>query len=189
MLFSWLKIRAARRASALRLYQTALAQSRLQVFYADLGVSDSMDGRFDVLSLHATLIMERLEACGPEGRKLAQKFFDVLFKQMELSLREAGVGDLGVPKYMKKMMKAFNGRAYTYHAAMANHDHNEMEQAVARNVYRTDAADIPEGAKIIAYYMKKSHEALRNVPLEDFENGVVPFAPVESKEQRKARHG
>ena len=178
MFFKWRRDRAARKVSANGLYQTALIQSRDPVFYTECAVPDTMDGRFDLLALHATLVMERLEELGPEGRKLAQAFFDVLFKQIELSLREIGIGDLGVPKHMAKMMKALNGRAYVYHAAMVNHDENALEHAIARNVYRTDAANIPEGAHIIGRYMKYSHRALRTYSLEDFQNAVVAFPPV-----------
>jgi len=188
MFFTWLKERKARVATARQLYQTALTQSRDPVFYAELGVADTMDGRFDVLSLHATLIMERLESLGPEGRKLAQAFFDVLFKQMELTLREIGVGDLGVPKHMKKMMKGFHGRAITYHAAMASHEHDELAHAIARNVFRTDAAQMPEGARVIAYYMKKSHELIRGNGIDDFRAGKVSFAPILQLQQKEARY-
>ena len=84
-----------------------MAQSRDPAFYEALGVADSVDGRFDLISLHTILVIERLEQFGKPGRKLAQTLFDTMFVTMDFTLREMGVGDLGVPKHMQKMMKAF----------------------------------------------------------------------------------
>ena len=73
-----------------------------------------------------------------QGRD-AQKLFDMIFHDIELSFREIGVGDLAVPKKMKKWMKDFNGITQAH--AAANADHVEITQ---RNVFGDDATVSPE---------------------------------------------
>ena len=93
-----------------------MAQARQPVFYESYGVPDSVDGRFEMIALHCYLLMRRLQAAGDKA--LSQKLFDIFFVSMDQSLREMGVGDLAVPKHMKRMMNGFNGRADGYEQAL-----------------------------------------------------------------------
>ncbi len=185
MLFQWLKDKKLRRAAASRLYQTTLRQSRDPAFYASWAVSDTMDGRFDVLSLHVALVMERLARFGAPGRKLSQALFDAMFRDIDLTLRETGVGDLGVPKHMARMMKAFNGRAHAYHMAVAAGDRAALRDAIARNIYRTETP--PAQADMMTDYALWLHDVLGAQPLDQFMDGTVHFTAQE--ERRAASHG
>lgn len=184
MFFNWLKHRTARKQAAAGLYQSARSQSRHPVFYANWGVADTMDGRFDVLSLHVALLMARLGQMGKQGQKLAQAVFDEMFRDIDQTLRETGVGDLGVPKHMAKMMKAFNGRAHAYAAAMGKDDNAALETAIARNVYRLEY--IPGHARDIADYAVNVKSALAQY--HDFYRGSVQYPqPQPEREQPYAQ--
>lgn len=174
MLFQWLKSKALRRKSAQDLYQAALTQSRQPEFYDGMGVADTMDGRFDLLSLHVILLIERLNTLGRPGRKLGQSLFDSMFKRMELDLREMGIGDLGVPKHMQKMMKAFNGRAHAYQAAMASGDAGALEEAIAKNIYRNAGAPGPQ-AKALTGYALYARSLLASATLDDLSAARMQF--------------
>ena len=117
------------------MYQAAVAQSRQPYFYAELGVPDSVDGRFEMMTLHCGILVYRLKNDGKT--KLSQALFDAMFKSMDPMLREMGVGDLSVPKHMKRMMQGFNGRIINYTQALQNNGKNELEGALMRNVYGT----------------------------------------------------
>ena len=60
---------------------------------------------FDLLSLHAFLLIHGLtgEHAGP---RLAQAVFDAMFSDMDINLREMGVGDLGVGRRVRAMWEA-----------------------------------------------------------------------------------
>jgi cytochrome b pre-mRNA-processing protein 3 len=123
------------------LYRAAVAAAREPYFYEALGVPDTLDGRFDLIAVHAFLLIERLQ---PEpGPALAQAVFDAMFSDMDMNLREIGVGDLSVGKRVRAMWEAFHGRAKVYAAAMQSADREALETALARNVWRGAA---PEGA-------------------------------------------
>jgi cytochrome b pre-mRNA-processing protein 3 len=126
------------------LYGAAVAAARDPVFFESLGVPDTLDGRFDLVSLHAGLLVCRLARdSDPRAKDLAQAVFDAMFADMDVNLREMGVSDLAVGKRVKRMWEAFHGRAQAYDAALQAADRPALEDALARNVWRGEA---PAGA-------------------------------------------
>jgi cytochrome b pre-mRNA-processing protein 3 len=119
-----------------RLYGSAVAAAREPFLYRSLGVADTLDGRFDLVCLHAFLLVRRLRREAEPGPALAQAVFDAMFSDMDVSLREMGVGDLSVGRRMRAMWEAFNGRAHAYDAALAAGDSAALEAALVRNVWR-----------------------------------------------------
>jgi cytochrome b pre-mRNA-processing protein 3 len=126
------------------LYGAAVAAARQPVFFAELGVPDTLDGRFDLVALHSGLLVCRISRDpDPRARDLAQAVFDAMFADMDVNLREMGVGDLVVGKRVKRMWEAFHGRAQAYEAALRAGDTATLAEALTRNVWRGHA---PEGA-------------------------------------------
>ena len=177
MIFQWLKQKSRRRAIAQAVYQDVLEQSRQAGFYADCTVPDNTDGHFDLLCLHVFLVMNRLNDFGAEGRAQAQALFDAMFRRMELDLREMGVGDLGVPKHMKRMMKGFNGRAHAYRDALTQDSQTALELAVARNIYHVETTD-SAGVRILANYIRAVHVKLAQCSFDDIVNVNISYPPV-----------
>ena len=118
-----------------RLYGAIVAQARAVAFYADYGVPDTVEGRFDLIVLHMVLVLDRLGRSKPAGRSLGQALFDAFCRDMDGNLREMGVGDLAVPKKMQQFGEAFYGRQTVYAAALAASDPQAFEKAVARNIF------------------------------------------------------
>jgi cytochrome b pre-mRNA-processing protein 3 len=118
------------------LYSAAVAAAREQYLYRSLGVADTLDGRFDLVCLHAFLLIQRLRHEAEPGPALAQAVFDAMFGDMDVSLREMGVGDLSVGRRVRAMWEAFNGRAHAYDEALAAGDAAALEAALVRNVWR-----------------------------------------------------
>ncbi len=173
MISAWLEKRRARKAAA-GLYQSIVAQSRNPVFFTHMGVSDTIDGRFDLLTLHASLVLMRLRDLGADGAKLSQAVFDQLLFSLEETLREIGIGDVGVPKHMRKMVKAFNGRVHAYEAALAGGD-EALVQSLARNVYRASDSVVPHGCVALGVYVSAMNAALSQQALDAFAQGNVIF--------------
>src|SRR5438477_2396690 len=80
------------------LYGAIVAQGRAAVFYQDYGVPDTVNGRFEMLVLHAVLVLRRLNGESAPFRALGQEVFDMFCNDMDANLRELGVGDLSVPR-------------------------------------------------------------------------------------------
>lgn len=149
---------------ARRLYSMANDQSRRPVFYEFLQVPDTIEGRFDLLSLHVILIMRRL----PAESQLVQELFDYFFEDMELSLREMGVSDMKVGKYVKKLAKNFLGvfRAYTNHFNQPS----KFKTALWRNLYGGQVVD-EEVLDYVYAYCLSADEILQTTDLLD--EGIV----------------
>ncbi len=127
--------RASARRRAVEGLHVALSQAaRRPGLYTDLGVPDTVEGRFESLCLHAILVLRRLNRLPPPAAEVAQDLVNSVFTQLDASLRELGVGDMGVSKRMKKLGAAFYGRAEGYDAALEAGDAAALEAALVRNV-------------------------------------------------------
>lgn len=162
-MFRFYQTRKARKAKAQMLYTQVVDQSRQPYFYTQMGVPDTVDGRYEMISLHVYLVIRQLSKL--DENRLSQKLFDVFFKSMDKSLREMGVGDLGIPKHMKRMMRGFNGRARNYNAAIDAKDKEALQQALRRNVYGTvnDQVTQSELAKLADYIMAVAQKEMKTI--------------------------
>lgn len=155
------------------LYGTIVAQSRLPCFYRDYAVSDTVNGRFELIILHLTLVLDRLFA-EPSLRADGQQLFDVFCRDMDDNLREMGVGDLSVPKKMRRIGDAFYGRSRAYLAALKPDDDAQLRQALARNVYDEMSPDDPAPRRLAAY-MWQAYRELTEQPVAALARGELQF--------------
>ncbi len=154
------------------LYGAAVAAARHPWFYGETGVPDTLDGRFDLVALHVALLIRRLRRdTDPRGPEVAQAVFDAMFADMDLNLREMGVGDLSVGKRVKRMWEAFHGRALAYEAALDGQ--GELEAALARNVWRDSAP--PGGAAALSAQARRIADALEGQGFAELVRGRVTF--------------
>lgn len=134
-MLSWLRPRRHERAGY-TLYAAAVKAARDPALFTEFGVPDTFDGRFDLVCVFAALLMCRLCRLPPPGPELAQAVFDAMFSDMDMTLREMGVSDLGLPKRMRAMWEAFHGRALAYAAGLEALEREPLEWALIRNVWR-----------------------------------------------------
>lgn len=160
------------------LYREIVVRAREPVFYHRLAVPDTVEGRFDMVVLHAFLVLRRLKADRDATRTLAQALFDRMFVDMDENLREMGIGDLAVGPRVKKMAKAFYGRVAVYEAALAENGPDRLAEALRRNLYR-DAAGLESGPVLVmARYVRDQAAALDARTLDGFLGGGAVFAPI-----------
>ena len=161
------------RDAAHRLYASVVAQARQPAFYTSFGVADTVDGRFDMVALHAYLVLRRLKMRSEPAAKTAQAVFDAMFADMDRNLRERGVGDLGVGRRVKTMARAFYGRIAAYDEGLAGDD-GMLVAALQRNLYRGSDGD-PAGCAALASYVRRETAALEDQKLDDILAGRVTF--------------
>lgn len=118
---------------ASRLLAQVVSASRDPSLFGAGKASDTLEGRFEVLTLFATLALTRLKAADAVAG-LAQEFTDRLFRSVDSGLREAGVGDLAVPKRMHRLAGEFYGRATAYSSALQPADTTALAAALERNL-------------------------------------------------------
>jgi cytochrome b pre-mRNA-processing protein 3 len=159
---------------AWRLYRAAVDQARSKIFYTDYGVADSIDGRFDLIILHVILLVRRFRREGEAGAKVGQALFDSTFADMDRSLREMGVGDLGVGRRVKAMAKAFYGRAEAYDTALDSGDQITLFNGLKKNVFGDTAVD-EAMVEALGRYVAHVDRALADQPSTALVVGDVVF--------------
>jgi cytochrome b pre-mRNA-processing protein 3 len=136
------------------LYGMIVAQARAPVFYQIYRVPDTVNGRMEMIILHAVLMLYRLNREPEPHGAVGQGIFDMFCDDMDANLREMGVGDLAVPKAMRGIAEAFYGRQAAYLAALD--DDQALAEVLARNVYDSGVgADAPPLAAPMATYVRK----------------------------------
>ncbi len=165
--------------SAFVTYGGIVAQARQSGFYTTHRVPDTLEGRFEMLMLHAFLVLHRLKAEDGREEAFSQDLFDTMFDDLDRTLREMGVGDLSVGKRIKKMASMFYGRMAAYDTALKEDAPSEaLEEAIGRNVYAE--VDVPDDAATsLARYVRESAEEMGRTSVADIKAGKLRFANVE----------
>jgi cytochrome b pre-mRNA-processing protein 3 len=170
--FSFSGHNSAREAADIA-YRRVVEQARQPVFFSDYGVPDTLDGRFELICLHAFLYLHRLKMDRPQASPFCQSLFDRMFADFDRSLREMGVGDLSVGKHVKRMARAFYGRILSYEAGLAGDD-SALAGAIARNVFGT-VSEEQSAAGDLAAYVRSAVRALESRSAADLLAGDISF--------------
>jgi cytochrome b pre-mRNA-processing protein 3 len=152
-----------------RLYAAIVAAARHVAFYRDMGVADTIDGRFEMIVLHLFLVLNRLKQEGVEG--LRQDLTDEFFSDMDGSLREMGVSDVTVGKKVRKLAESYYGRVMAYDKAFVSRE--LLEDAIRRNIY-------PDGTsagrvQALTDYVLAATQMLATSPVETVVRGELKF--------------
>jgi cytochrome b pre-mRNA-processing protein 3 len=158
------------------LYAAAVGAARSPHFYAELGVPDTTAGRFELVSLHVGLLIRRLRAATDKtADALGQAVFDAMFADMDVNLREMGIGDLSVGKRVKMLWEGFHGRATSYAEALDAGDTAALAAALERNIWVKEEA--PPGAALeLARHAERVSALLAGQELPALLRGEVRFA-------------
>ncbi len=157
------------------LYTSAVQAARDPYIFETLGAPDTLDGRFDVIGLYVFLLVHRLHSESKPGKDLAQAVFDAMFADMDINLREIGVGDMSIGKRVRAMWEAFHGRSAAYASAIDAGDTAALAGAIARNVWRGEAPQ--DAARALAALVLDQAAHLAEQPIAAFLAGQVSFRP------------
>jgi len=146
-----------------QLYAAASSHSRSVALFSALGVPDTLDGRFDALCLHVVLLLRRLgRENTPAGAALIQGVYDAMFADMDRTLRELGVGDLGVGKRVRQMAEGLMGRVKAYGEALDSDNDQLLGLALRRNLFGTVAAPSEDALRALDAYVRDSDVMLNS---------------------------
>lgn len=157
---------------AASVYAATVKAARNPVFFARLGVPDTLDGRFEVLSIMLHAVCRRLVHGSDPDPAFSRRIAEHFVVDMDNALREMGVSDVRMAKKMKTLYGAYGGRIAAYDIAFAAGG-DALEKAVARNVFPDGA---PEGmAAALAAYMQAANAMLAGISTADIGLGHVAY--------------
>lgn len=157
-----------------RQYVLLTEAARRPAFYQHMDVPDTVLGRFEMLTIVLILYFRRTAASTRSGQEIAQEIIDVFFEDIDHSMRELGIGDMGVPKRVKKFAGMYYGRLSAYATALDAGDSVALRAALRRNIH-PDEAHAADMATLAAYMMT-AEEALKAVSEETISSGEVQLA-------------
>ena len=150
------------------LWHTIVEQARDPDWYRMCGVADTVEGRFDMVTLVLSLIilrMEREEDLAPHTALVTE----LLVEDMEGQLREAGIGDPTVGKKIGNLMSSMGGRLGSYRKALANEDRAALAEALQRNVTMAQEDE----AYALAERMIRLHKRLERTTADQLRGGEI----------------
>jgi cytochrome b pre-mRNA-processing protein 3 len=169
----------ARREVADRLYRDLVKQARMPAFYRELGVPDTPEGRFEMVGVHVALMVRRLRTAGEQGRALGQEVFDLMFADMDESLRHIGIGELSVGKHAKRLARSFYARLATLDEVRGTSPRAPLAQMLRTNVYHGGAPPSAHQLNALLSYLLTAEAVLRAQAAEDLLAGRLDWAPPE----------
>ncbi|MBX9806149.1 MAG: hypothetical protein K2Y18_10455 [Alphaproteobacteria bacterium] len=143
------------------IYAAVTSQARQAIFFNEYQVPDTPQGRFEMLTLHLSLMLRRLKMANLEEgegivlKDLTQNVVDFVVADIEESVRALPVSELKITSHLKGFMEGFYGRLVAYDKALELLDQGMLEQAIRRNVYGivgTIPDDIVDG--LVAYTLQ-----------------------------------
>lgn len=176
--------RSRREGTISAVYGAIVAQARRPVFYVGYAVPDTVDGRLSLIVLHLALVLRRLGEGSDAARAFGQALFDAFCRDMDHNLREMGVGDLAVPRRMRRIGEEFYGQSAIYGKALGGGDRGALQAALARNVY---AAQDPAGAGGLALYVLAVEAHLATLEPDAVAGGSLSFPDPDGVAGREAK--
>ena len=163
-------------AAVTGLYRGIMGQARRAEFFTELGVPDTLDGRFELLALHAFLVMHRLKGRETGDTALSRELYEAMVNDLDRSVREMGVSDLGVGRRVTTMVCGINGRVRAYDRGLAEGG-EALLAALDNNLYGT-VHQVPAGAlAAMAGYLQAAAALLAERSLEQLRREPPPFPP------------
>jgi len=156
-------------------YATLTKAARHPYLYEAFDVPDTVMGRFEMLSAVLILYFRRTRKSATSGQEIAQEIIDAFFEDVDHSIRELGVGDVGVPKRMKKFAAMFYGRLESYAAALDSGDRDGLAGALRRNIHPEAGEGAPSMAGL-ADYLFAAEKAMAEVGEDAVATGALDVA-------------
>lgn len=147
-MLNWFRRRAEAARKAGEIYGNVVAAARRPVFYGALRVPDTPEGRYELIALHLFLALEALRV-RDGGEDISQRIIEAFVADMDDCMREMGVGDMAVPKKVKRAAAGFYERAQSYRQALAAGDDHEIEATVLRWVYDGDLTRVADAQGLV----------------------------------------
>lgn len=190
-MFTSLKRKAALRRTSRDFYGSIVTQARQPAFYRDWGVPDTMEGRLEMIILHAALVLDRLGLEGKAGLELGQAISEAYIADVDDALRQIGTGDMGVPRRVKRAAAALRERRLAYGKALGRGDREGLADAIRDFIHGDDSSAVApaDAASWLADYMIAAREALALMPSHTLLAGRIDFVSPDAFRSPSAKTG
>ncbi len=174
-MLTWLRSRSRPGVTASGLYGSIVTQARLPKFYAVEGVPDTMEGRFGVIAVHMFLVLDRIRQQGTDGDEVARALLETFMTDMDDNMREIGIGDVGVPRWVKKAAAALHEQVEAYTSAMSASNDTALKLALTTYIMMGDERHDVSG---LAHYVRRVAVSLAPQTWSEIGAGRITFPTI-----------
>ncbi len=150
----------------LNIYNNLIKLTRNKNLYLNLKNKDTFSDRLIILLFHFGFFLQFYK--DEATKKDSQNLFDFVIKQIELSIREIGYGDVSINKKMKDYVNLF------YLILEKIEKWHSLEKSKKTNLI-ADLINIDRDNDLLANYFDKYREFLINNPLKNFRKDIIEF--------------
>jgi cytochrome b pre-mRNA-processing protein 3 len=129
------------------LFAAAVTEARKPFWYVELGVPDTLDGRFSVLATVTALISIRLERSSEDQRAASVALTERFVEAMDAEHSQHGLGDPTLGKVVRKLVGALSRRIDLWRAAAAGGD---WEEAARDSLEPAEGGQAMAGSRVVA---------------------------------------
>tara|TARA_B100000963_G_scaffold57717_1_gene45832 strand:- start:495 stop:968 length:474 start_codon:yes stop_codon:yes gene_type:complete len=148
----------------LNIYNNLIKLTRNKNLYLNLERNDEFSDRLIFLMFHFALFLKKYK--NEISKKKSQELFDFIVRQIELSIREIGYGDVSVNKKMKDYVNMF-------YAILDKIEINDMSNYENINSFFKKIFNLDKNIEFYADYYKKYDEYLSNNTLNNFTKDIL----------------
>ena len=157
------------------LYNNILLLSRNKLFFTKFNLNDTFQNRIYLIFIHISFLFIKIKQTNQKQiyKNFYQKMFDLIFKKVELNMREIGWGETVINKNMKFLVIAF------YNILLNCENFNKKSLIFKRNFFSKYFEHINKKKKanyvnLIEYFDKYEAFCL-DLTLDSVLNGVLNF--------------
>tara|TARA_Y100000591_G_C21713718_1_gene634943 strand:+ start:573 stop:1046 length:474 start_codon:yes stop_codon:yes gene_type:complete len=148
----------------LNIYNNLIKLTRNKNLYLNLERNDEFSDRLIFLMFHFALFLKKYK--NEISKKKSQELFDFIVRQIELSIREIGYGDVSVNKKMKDYVNMF-------YAILDKIEINDMSKYENINSFFKKIFNLDKNIEFYTDYYKKYDEYLSNNTLNNFTKDIL----------------
>ena len=148
----------------LNIYNNLIKLTRNKKLYVNLERNDEFSDRLIFLMFHFALFLKNYKS--QLLKKKSQELFDFFIRQIELSIREIGYGDVSVNKKMKEYVNLF----YSILDKIETQNFKEIENL---NIFFKNLLNIDKNLEFYADYYQKYDQYLLNNTLNHFTKDII----------------
>lgn len=148
----------------LNIYNNLIKLTRNKKLYVNLERNDEFSDRLIFLMFHFALFLKNYKS--QISKKKSQELFDFFIRQIELSIREIGYGDVSVNKKMKEYVNLF-------YSILDKIETQNFKQIENLNIFFKNLLNTDKNIEFYADYFQKYDQYLLNNTLNHFTKDIL----------------
>ena len=145
------------------LFEKINKQSLRKDIYLQYKIIDSFENRFELLTIHIVLVVKAMKSDSLMGNKTIQKLFDEIFKYLDNSFRELGLGDKVIEMNLNKLLSIFLKKIKLYEQALSENNDSSLKKILINSIYKNEHPSNEKLYELIKYVRIQENYLLSKV--------------------------